>query len=90
MPCNKVSVNRCIDFFGMLLVCKALILLSNNVYFFVNADSDLRYILFFFSLSELLLETEKQYVLVCVNGVPGSKLLLMLEFNTVFLLISCL
>lgn len=29
-------------------------------------------------------------MIVCVNGIPGSKLFLMLEFNTVFLLISCL
>lgn len=38
-------------FFRMLLVCKALILLSDNVHFFANADSDLRYVLFFYSVS---------------------------------------
>lgn len=53
----------------MLIVCKVLILLTNN--FFANADSDFCYILFFNSVLKLLLVTQEHYTLVYVNGKPG-------------------
>lgn len=52
----------------MLIVCKVLILLTNN--FFANADSDFCYILFN-SVLKLLLVTQEHYTLVYVNGKPG-------------------